>query len=222
MFGEKPVKAKPQPAGACLQCRDKSCQWVLDRHVVSALLHFLLDSLSQSKVLGSHARGVSWVRTMVPEMNPHRSCGNGSYATGRSADIAVNTEKYVRTKGQLEAEISEAIIKFEKEYMGRGPDETKTYILEDMVLVRLRGVLTPAEKNLARIDGGSQQGRALIKQVRIELLEKARPMLEALVQDITGCKMRSLHTDISTSTGERVIIFTLDGLPQFEERKTET
>lgn len=127
----------------------------------------------------------------------------------------------MRTKGQLEAEISEAIIKFEKEYMGRGPDETKTYILEDMVLVRLRGVLTPAEKNLARIDGISQQGRALIKQVRIELLEKARPMLEALVQDITGCKMRSLHTDISTSTGERVIIFTLDGPPQFEDRKIE-
>jgi uncharacterized protein YbcI len=127
-------------------------------------------------------------------------------------------EKQVKTKGQLEAEISEAIIRFEKEYMGRGPDETKTYILDDMVLVRLRGVLTPAEKNLARIDGGSQ-GRALIKQVRIELLEKARAMLEALIQDITGCRMRSLHTDISTTTGERVIIFTLDGPVQFEDRE---
>lgn len=126
----------------------------------------------------------------------------------------------MKTKGQLEAEISEAIIKFEKEYMGRGPDETKTYILDDMVLIRLRGVLTPAERNLARINGGSQ-GRALIKQVRIELLEKARVMLETLVQDITGRKMRSLHTDISTSTGERVIIFTLDGSPLFEDRKAE-
>jgi len=129
-------------------------------------------------------------------------------------------EIHVKTKGQLEAEISEAIIRFEKEYMGRGPDETKTYILDDMVLVRLRGVLTPAEKNLAKMDTGSQ-GRALIKQVRIELLEKARAMLEPLVQDITGRRMRSLHTDISTTTGERVIIFTLDGPPQFEDRKAE-
>lgn len=126
-------------------------------------------------------------------------------------------EKQVKTKGQLEAEISEAVIKFEREYMGRGPDETKTYIVDDMVLVRLRGVLTPAEKNLAKIDTGGQ-GRALIKQVRIELLEKARSLLDVLVQDITGHKVRSLHTDISTLTGERVIIFTLDGPPQFEER----
>ena len=126
----------------------------------------------------------------------------------------------MKTKGQLEAEISEAIIKFEKEYMGRGPEETKTYIIDDMVLVRLRGVLTPAEKNLAKI-GGNAQGRALIKQVRIELLEKARFLLEAIIQDITGQKLRSLHTDISTTTSERVIIFTLNGYPQFEKSEIE-
>lgn len=116
----------------------------------------------------------------------------------------------MRTKGQLEAEISEAIIKFEKEYMGRGPDETKTYIIDDMVLVRLRGVLTPAEKQLAKTGEGTT-GRTLIKQVRIELLEKGRMLLETLVRDITGMKVTSLHTDISTVTGERVIIFVLDG-----------
>ena len=116
----------------------------------------------------------------------------------------------MRTKGQLEAKISEAIIKFEKEYMGRGPDETKTYIIDDMVLVRLRGVLTPAEKQLAKTDEETR-GRALIKQVRVELLEKGRMLLEKLVRDITGRKVTSLHTDISTVTGERVIIFVLDG-----------
>ena len=113
------------------------------------------------------------------------------------------------TKGQTEAEISEALIKFEREYMGRGPDETKTYIIEDMVLVRLRGVLTPAEKQLARTDTESK-GRGLIKQVRSELLEKGRSILEELVQDILGRKVTSLHTDISTVTGERIIVFTLD------------
>ena len=118
----------------------------------------------------------------------------------------------MRTRGQLEAEISEAIIKFEKEYMGRGPEETKAYVIDDMILVRLRGVLTPAERNLAKIDSSSQ-GRALIKQVRIELLEKARYMLDAIMRDITGRRVLSLHTDISTTTGERVIIFTLEGPP---------
>jgi len=124
----------------------------------------------------------------------------------------VNREK---TKGQTEAEISKAIIQFEKEYMGRGPDETKTYLLSDMVIVRLRGVLTPAEKQLARSDD-NLKGRALIKQVRIELLEKARPLLENIIQDILATKVASMHTDISTVTGERVIIFTLESAPQIE------
>jgi uncharacterized protein YbcI len=126
----------------------------------------------------------------------------------------------MKTKGQLETEIAEAVIRFEREFMGRGPEETKAYIIDDLVLVRLRGVLTPAEKNLATIDS-SAHGRALIKQVRIELIEKARGMLEAIIQDITGRKMRSLHTDISTTTGERVIIFTLDGSLLFDKSEAD-
>jgi uncharacterized protein YbcI len=113
-----------------------------------------------------------------------------------------------KSKGQLEAEISEALIKFEKEYMGRGPDETRTYLLDDMIIVRLHRVLTLAEKQLARADDSSK-GRALVKQVRSELLEKARPLLDKTITDITGRKVLSLHTDISTITGERIIIFTL-------------
>jgi uncharacterized protein YbcI len=119
------------------------------------------------------------------------------------------TDDSPKTKGQIEAEISEALIKFEKEYMGRGPDETKTHIIDDMILIRLRRVLTPAEQQLANTDGDIK-GRSLIKQVRQELLEKARPLLEAMVYDITGRKVVSLHTDISTVNGERIIVFVLD------------
>ena len=122
----------------------------------------------------------------------------------------------MKTRGQIEAEISEAIIKFEKEYMGRGPEETKTYIIDDMVLVRLRGVLTQAEKQLAGADRETR-GRALIKQVRIELLEKGRMLLETIIRDITGTRVKGLHTDISTVTGERVIIFTLEAPPRIED-----
>jgi uncharacterized protein YbcI len=112
------------------------------------------------------------------------------------------------SKGQIEAEISKAIVEFEKEYMGRGPDETRTYFLDDMVVVRLQRVLTLAEKQLAKTDEGTR-GRALVKQVRTELLEKARPLLEKTILNITGRRVVSLHTDISTVTGERIIVFTL-------------
>ncbi len=115
-----------------------------------------------------------------------------------------------KRKKEPESEISEALVKFEKEYMGRGPLEAKTYIFDDIVLVRLKGVLTKAEHQLAS-SGSTEasEGRDLIKKVRQALLEKARPLLEAVVEDILKAEVTSLHTDISTTTGERVIIFTL-------------
>jgi uncharacterized protein YbcI len=111
-----------------------------------------------------------------------------------------------KSKGMIEAEISEAMIKFEKEYMGRGPLETRTYIVEDMVIVRLTKVLTRAEEQLTR----TAEGLALIKKVRVTLLEEARHLLEAIIKDIADSKVLSMHTDISTTTGERVIIFVVD------------
>lgn len=118
-----------------------------------------------------------------------------------------------KTKGRIEADVSEAMIKFEKEFMGRGPLETKTYIIDDIVLVRLKGVMTPAEHQLATTDD-SPRGRELIKQVRHELLEKGRPLLQTAIQTIVGRRIVSLHTDISTSTGERIVVFILDSPPQ--------
>jgi len=111
-----------------------------------------------------------------------------------------------KTKGQIESEISNALIQFEKDYMGRGPKETKTHIISDMILVRLIGVLTPAEQQLIK----NPQGTELIKRVRSNLLEQGRELLTSAIEKITQVKIVSLHTDISTKTGERVIIFTLN------------
>lgn len=120
-------------------------------------------------------------------------------------------EKLCKTAGELEAEISQAVIRFEKELMGRGPLETKTYIIDDMVLIRLKGVLTPSEMKLAETDG--QRGRYLLKQVRQQLIDHGRPMLDAMIQSVLGVDIRSLHTDISTKSGERIIVLTLASKP---------
>jgi uncharacterized protein YbcI len=120
-----------------------------------------------------------------------------------------------KTKGQIESEISDAITKFEKEHMGRGPLETKTYIIEDMIIIRLKGVLTKGEHSLVKSDR-NVRARELIKQVRVELLENGRPMLEDIIRGLTRRRVRSLHTDISTVTGEKIIIFTLDRAIEFE------
>jgi len=112
----------------------------------------------------------------------------------------------MKTKGEIEAEISRAIVQFEIDYMGRGPKEARVYIVEDLVVVRLKGVLTPAEEQLTK----SIDGKDLVKKMRATLIDKARPLLYQVVSDITGAKILDLHTDISTESGERVFVFSLD------------
>jgi len=111
-----------------------------------------------------------------------------------------------KTKGQIEADFTKAIIRFEKEYLGRGPKDARTYIIDDMIFVRLRGLLTLAEQKLAE----TKEGCDLVKNTRSQLFESSRPLLEALVNKITGANLISLHTDMSSHTGERIIVLTTD------------
>jgi uncharacterized protein YbcI len=120
----------------------------------------------------------------------------------------------LKSRSDLEAEISRAVVHFEKEFMGRGPVETRTYLLGDLIVVRLKGVLTPAEQRLAK--SKSPRSGYLLKQVRNELLASGRPLLEALLKDILNVRVQSIHTDISTKTGERVIVFSLQNKLDFK------
>ena len=110
------------------------------------------------------------------------------------------------SKGKMEDEITKAMIQWEKDYMGRGPTAAKTDILRNMIIVTLKGVLSAAEKHLA----ADKEGMALIKKLRQQLIEQGRSELEEVIERLTSAKVVSLHTDISTKTGERVIIFVMD------------
>ena len=124
----------------------------------------------------------------------------------------------MKTQGEIEAAICEGVGRFEQEYMGRGPKDIHTHLIGDLLVVRLHGVLTAAEQQLVKTLP-AEKGRGLLKQVRTQLMETARPAFEAMVQDITGVKVVSLHHDISTTTGEEVVLFTLAGPPAFREAK---
>ena len=112
------------------------------------------------------------------------------------------------TIGEVHARLCNEIVKFEKEIMGRGPEEVKAYILDDLIILRLKGVLTQAEIKLLEHSEGEKE-MALIKEFRQKLIEKNRNQLEEMVLEVTGCRIRSIHTDLSTVTGERIIIFTV-------------
>jgi len=124
----------------------------------------------------------------------------------------------MKTEGEIEASICQGMIRLELEYMGRGPKDIRTHLIDDLVVVRLQGVLTAAEQHLVK-SLPAEKGRDLLKQVRTHLLETARPLMETMVQEITGIKVLSLHHDISTVTGEEVVLFTLIQAPQVREVK---
>jgi len=124
----------------------------------------------------------------------------------------------MKTQGELEAAVCEGIGRFQHDYMGRGPKYVHAHLIGDLLVVRLQGVLTAAEQQLVK-SLPSEKGRDLLKQVRTHLMETARQFLEAMVQEITGVKVLSLHHDISTVTGEEVVLFTLAGPPSVREMK---
>jgi uncharacterized protein YbcI len=123
----------------------------------------------------------------------------------------------MKTLGEIEAAICAGITRFEQECRGRGPKDIHAYLLGDFLVVRLKGLLTPAEQQLAKIP--SEKGRDLLKQVRTQLIETAKPQMQATVQEITGVKVVSLHHDISTVTGEAFILFTLAEPPVLHQAK---
>ena len=124
----------------------------------------------------------------------------------------------MKTQGEIEAAICEAVSRFEQDYMGRGPKDIHAHLLGDLLVVRLRGVLTAAEQQLVK-SLPAEKGRDLLKQVRTHLIETARPVIEAMVEKITGVKVVTMHHDISTRTGEKMVLFTLARLPDVCEPK---
>src|SRR5436309_13702745 len=136
--------------------------------------------------------------------------GHHPWETGTvpSHQERVAREVLMKTQGEIEAAICEGITRFEQEYMGRGPKDIRAHLIGDLLVVRLHGVLTAAEQQLVKTFP-PEKGRDLLKQVRTHLIETARPVMEAMIREITDVKVVSLHHDISTVTGEEVVVFTL-------------
>ncbi|MFM8805201.1 MAG: DUF2294 domain-containing protein, partial [Planctomycetia bacterium] len=143
----------------------------------------------------------------------------------------------MKSQGEIEASVCDGISRFQQEFIGRGPRDIHAHLIGSLLLVRLQGVLTPAERQLiaprqemacaAVATGGENDdgrsdnmnnngnghdggnGRALLKQVRTHMVATGRPRLESIVENAVGVKLVSVHHDISTVTGEEVLVFSL-------------
>jgi uncharacterized protein YbcI len=132
--------------------------------------------------------------------------------------MAQTRENSMKTLGEIEAGICDGMSRFEQDYMGRGPKNIHCHLIGDLLVVRLQGVLTAAEQQLVKTRP-VEKGRDLLKQVRTQLMEAARPIMEKMVEAVTETKVVSLHHDISTLTGEEMVLFTLESTPAFRESK---
>jgi uncharacterized protein YbcI len=149
-------------------------------------------------------------RTVDPGLSSRRDDAQRSARRPVEADM--------KTQGEIEAAVCERMARFEQEYMGRGPKQMHAYLLGDLLVIRMRGVLTAAEQQLVKTLP-ADKGRDLLKQVRTHLIETARPVIEAMILEITDVKAISLHHDISTTTGEEVVLITLASAPPLRELK---
>ena len=157
-------------------------------------------------------------------MRANRQNGPKSVRVSEQSDVCrltkldesgTSAQSKTLTQAESEAAICDGIIRFQEEYLGWRSEQIHAHFIKDLLVVRILGVLTLAERQLGK-SLSPEKGRDLIKQVRKQLLELARPMLESLVHEVAGVKVLSMHHDISTVTGEEVVIFSLAGAPRFE------
>ena len=174
---------------------------------------YLVVRRLKSIIMKGDPRKISWIGNQYTAINRKSKCDSFSFS-GRYHSVMPLT----KTQGEVEAAICDGISRFEQEYMGRGPKDVHAHLIGDLLVVRLRGVLTSAEQQLVK-SLPAEKGRDLLKQLRTHLVETARPVLEATIHQIAGVKLLSLHHDISTSTGEEILAFTLTESPAVREPK---
>jgi uncharacterized protein YbcI len=161
----------------------------------------------------------------------------------------------LKSQGEIEAAVCDGISRFQQEFIGRGPRDIHSHLVGDLIVVRLQGVLTPAERQLiaprgepagaasaeagraavkapgnGNGDGHSNgngngqagdngNGRALLKQIRAHMVSAGRPRLAEIVEMAVGVKLVSVHHDISTITGEELLVFSLAESPTCRPKK---
>ncbi|MHB8972882.1 MAG: Na-translocating system protein MpsC family protein [Pirellulaceae bacterium] len=133
---------------------------------------------------------------------------------GEARRIRSDRASRTLTQAECEAAICEGIVRFREDYLGWQAKQIRVYIVNDLLVVRLQDVLTVAERQLVN-SLSPEKGRDLVKEIRKHLLELARPMFESIVYEVTGVKVMSMHHDISTATGEEVVLFALSEAPRF-------
>lgn len=133
-------------------------------------------------------------------------------ADGGAAEAGVLGRALPKTRDELENAFCIGMTRFEQEFMGRVPQDVQAHLLNDFLIIRMKCVMSFAEQHLVETMP-PESGRDLVKQVHRQMMEGARKQIESMIQIVSGVKVRAMHHDISTRTGEKIVIFTLSEAP---------
>jgi uncharacterized protein YbcI len=150
--------------------------------------------------------------------SPREEGGRSAFSSQPEQPTQPARKPPMKTQGELEAAVCLGMCQFQQEYLGRGPSDVRAHLIGELLVVRLQGILTAAELHLIE-NCPTEHGRELLKQMRTLLIETARLQIDSMIQLITGVKVISMHHDLSTITGEQVVIFTLNEAPSCRRAK---
>jgi uncharacterized protein YbcI len=106
--------------------------------------------------------------------------------------------------GARSLEISNAMARLHKQYVGRGPTNSRTTIDGDLVVVLLEGGYTRAEQTLEDNDKGD-----LVAAARLGLQDAMRQAMIEVVQEVVGRTVRSFMSANDLRRNLQVEVFVL-------------
>jgi uncharacterized protein YbcI len=117
-------------------------------------------------------------------------------------------------RGQgLLARLSNEMVRAQKEFFGKGPTQAKSYMLDDLLLIVMRGGMTTAEKTMLEF-GQQDQVRQFRQLFENEMTER----LTGMVEELTGREVLTYQSQVMFDPDVVVEIFVFDSIARDDDR----
>ena len=110
--------------------------------------------------------------------------------------------------GEMLARLSNEMVRAQKRYFGTGPTEAKSYLVDDLLFIVMRGSMTTAEKTM--LDFGHED---LVRQFRQTFENEMTKRLTDMVEEITGRSVCTYQSQVVFDPDVVVEMFVFDEEP---------
>lgn len=110
-----------------------------------------------------------------------------------------------RTAGQILADITEALVRFHRRFYGKGPNQAKSYSINDTIVCMLHGGFTPVERTL--IESGDSDA---VRSMRLSFQKAMEDEFRGSVESLTGRRVIAYMSQVHTNPDMAVELFVLE------------